>query len=95
MSAHYFDRTTIYIFELTQNAFEANNVVGANTSRSALILAGGTPVNYAELGSAFAEVMPDEIAAFMSGQVSSEQGDHRKSILRNFREVEDALDQAR
>lgn len=39
--------------------------------------------------------MPDEIAAFMAGQVSSEHGDHRKSILRNIKEVEDALDQAR
>jgi hypothetical protein len=74
---------------------EPSDVLGANTSRSALILAGNTPVNYAELGNAFAETMPPEIAAFMSGQVSSEQGDHRKSILRNLREVEDALDQAR
>src|SRR5262249_26052707 len=52
-------------------------------------------INYAEIGAAFAEQMPDEIAAFMAGQVSAEQGDHRKSILRNIKEVEDALDQAR
>jgi hypothetical protein len=74
---------------------EPNNVLGANTSRSALILSGGSPINYAEIGAAFAEQMPDEIAAFMAGQVSSEHGDHRKSILRNIKEVEDALDQAR
>jgi len=74
---------------------EPGNVLGANTSRSALILSGGTPVNYAEIGNAFAEVLPGEIATFMAGQVSSEQGDHRKSILRNMKEVEDLLDQAR
>jgi len=56
---------------------------------------GGSPVNYAVIGNAFADEMPGEIAAFMAGQVSSEQGDHRKSILRNIKEVEDALDQAR
>lgn len=74
---------------------EPSNVLGANTSRSALILSGGTPINYAEIGNAFADVLPGEIAAFMAGQVSSEQGDHRKSILRNIKEVEDLLDQAR
>jgi hypothetical protein len=74
---------------------EPTNVLGANTSRTMLILRGGTAVNYAEIGGAFAEKMPDELAAFMAGQVSSEQGDHRKSILKNLKEVEQALDQAR
>jgi hypothetical protein len=74
---------------------EPTNVLGANTARSSLIIEGGGPVDYAELGAAFADRMPDELAAFMSGQVSSEQGDHRKSILRNMKEVEEALDQAR
>jgi hypothetical protein len=74
---------------------EPTNVLGANTSRSALILQGGSPVDYAEIGAVFADQMPDALLAFMSGQVSSEQGDHRKSILKNLREVEEALDQAR
>jgi len=74
---------------------EPISVLGANTSRSALILRGGSPVNYAEIGNAFADAMPGEIATFMAGQVSSEQSDHRKSILRNIKEVEDLLDQAR
>ena len=71
------------------------NVVGPNTARSALILAGGAPVNYAEIGAAFADKMPDPLAAYMAGQVSAEHGDHRKSILKNLKEVEEALDQAR
>jgi len=70
-------------------------VVGANTARSALILQDQTGIDYAEIGAAFADRMPDELAAFMAGQVSSEQGDHRKSILKNVKEVDDALDQAR
>src|SRR5439155_11958080 len=74
---------------------EPTNVLGANTARTSLILRGGVPVDYALIGAAFADSMPDEIAAFMSGQVSAEQGDHRKSILRNLKEVEDALEQAR
>jgi len=74
---------------------EPTNVLGANTSRSALILKGSGPVDYAEIGAAFADRMPDEIALYMSGQVSAEQGDNRKAILRNIKEVEDALDQAR
>lgn len=74
---------------------EPTNVLGANTSRTALILPGGTPVDYGLIGAAFADRMPDELAAFMAGQVSSEHGDHRKSILRNLREVEEALEQAR
>jgi len=74
---------------------EPLDVLGANTSRTSLILKGGTPINYAEIGDAFADKMPDEIAGYMAGQVSSEQGDHRKSILRNLKEVEEALEQAR
>lgn len=74
---------------------EPLNVLGANTSRSSLILNGGLPVDYAEIGGSFADRMPGELAAFMSGQVSSEQGDHRKSILKNLKEVEQALDEAR
>jgi len=74
---------------------EPTNVVGANTSRTSLILKGGGPLDYAEVGAVFADKMPDELAAFMSGQVSAEQADHRKSILRNLKEVDEALDQAR
>lgn len=74
---------------------EPTNVLGANTARTSLITEGGGPIDYAEIGAAFADRMPDELAAFMSGQVSSEQGDHRKSILRNMKEVEEMLDQAR
>jgi hypothetical protein len=74
---------------------EPTNVLGANTSRSALILKGGLPIDYGLIGDSFADHMSDELVAFMSGQVSSEQGDHRKSILKNLKEVEDALDQAR
>ncbi len=74
---------------------EPTNVLGANTSRSALILKGSGPVDYAEIGAAFADRMPDEIAFYMAEQVSAEQGDNRKAILRNLKEVEEALDQAR
>lgn len=74
---------------------QPTNVLGANTSRSALILKGGVPVDYAGIGAAFAEEMPDELAAFMAGQVSSDRADHRRSILKNLKEVEDALEQAR
>lgn len=73
---------------------EPTNVVGANTSRTSLILKGGAPLDYSEIGAAFADKMPDALAAFMSGQVSAEQADHRKSILKNFKEVDEALDQA-
>jgi len=74
---------------------EPTNVVGANTSCTSLILKGGGTLDSAEVGAAFADKMPDELAAFMSGQVSAEQADHRKSILKNLKEVEEALDQAR
>lgn len=74
---------------------EAHGVLGANTSRSSLILTGGVPLDYASMGMAFADRMPDQLSAYMAGQVSSEHGDHRKSILRNLKEVEEALDQAR
>lgn len=68
------------------------NVLGANTARSALILRGGRPIDYATIGNAFAEHMPDELSGFMSDQVSAETGDHRRSILKNLREVEEALE---
>lgn len=74
---------------------EPTNVLGANTARTSLILKGGAPVDYAEIGAAFADRMPDALSAFMSGQVSAEPADRRKSILKNIKEVEDALDQAR
>lgn len=74
---------------------EPTNVLGANTARSSLILHGGVPIDYAVIGAEFADRMPDELAGFMSGQVSAEHADHRKSILKNLKEVEDALEQAR
>jgi len=74
---------------------EPTNVLGANTSRSALVLKGSGPVDYAEIGAAFADRMPEEIALYMADQVSAEQGDNRKAILKNIKEVEEALDQAR
>jgi hypothetical protein len=74
---------------------EPQNVLGANTSRTALIARGGTPIDHAEIGAAFADQMPDELASYMAGQVSAEHGDHRKSILRNMKEVDEALDNAR
>jgi hypothetical protein len=74
---------------------EPQNVLGANTSRSAVILQGGVPIDYASIGMAFADQMPDELSGYMAGQVSSEEGDHRKSIQKNIKEVDEALDQAR
>lgn len=74
---------------------EPRNVLKPNTSRTALILRGNTPVDYAVLGAAFVEHMPAEIEAFMAGQVSTEPGDHRKAIRRALKEVEDALNEAR
>jgi Histidine kinase-, DNA gyrase B-, and HSP90-like ATPase len=74
---------------------QPTNVLGANTSRTALILKGGTAIDYGDIGAAFADSMPDELAAYMAGQVSAEQGDHRKAIRKNLKEVEDALNQAR
>lgn len=71
------------------------NVLGANTARSALVLKGGGPVDYGVIGNVFADEMPDELSAFMAGQVSAETGDHRRSILKNLREVEAALEFAR
>jgi len=73
---------------------EPLNVLGANTARTSLILNNG-PIDYVGVGAAFAEKMPGELALYMAGQVSSEQADNRKSILRNLREVDDALEQAR
>jgi hypothetical protein len=74
---------------------EPLNVLGANTIRSALILKDGSSVDYPEIGVAFADNMPDQLAAYMAGEVSAEQPDHRKSILKNYKEVQAALDQAR
>jgi hypothetical protein len=74
---------------------EPLNVLGANTARTSLIMKDGGALDYANIGAAFADKMPDELAAYMAGEVSSEQGDHRKSILKNFKEVQDALEQAR
>jgi hypothetical protein len=74
---------------------QPTNVLGANTARTDLILSGGISVDYAAIGAAFAEEMPDELSAFMSGQVSSDPSDHRKSILKNLKEVEEALSHAR
>ena len=74
---------------------EPHNVLKANTPRTDLILKGNRPIDYAAIGEAFVAKMPDELAAFMAGQVSAEPGEHRKAIRKNIREVEDALDQAR
>jgi hypothetical protein len=73
---------------------EPTNVLGANTARTSLILKNGS-IDYVGIGSAFADKMPGDLALYMAGQVSSEQADNRKSILRNLREVDDALEQAR
>ena len=67
-------------------------VLGANTARSALVVDGQGPIDYAAIGAAFAEHMPDELAAYMAGQVSADTGDHRRSILKNLKEVEEALE---
>jgi hypothetical protein len=74
---------------------EPQNVLKANTPRTSLILEGNRPIDYSDIGAAFAEVMPDDLALYMAGQVSSEHGDHRKAILKNLREVEEALKHAR
>jgi hypothetical protein len=74
---------------------QPTNVLGANTARTHLILRGEVRVDYPGIGAAFSEEMPDELLAFMSGQVSSDPSDHRKSILKNLMEVEHALGQAR
>jgi hypothetical protein len=82
-----FSRVVLYV--------EPHNVLKANTPRTSLILKGNTPVNYAEIGAAFYEKMPEAIAAFMAGQVTTERGDHRKAIRKNLKEVEDELKAAR
>lgn len=82
-----FQRVVVYV--------EPTNVLGANTSRSLLIIKGGQPIDYSEVGAGFADRMPDELAAFMAGQVTTEQTDHRKAIKKNIQEVEQALEQAR
>lgn len=74
---------------------EPNNVLKANTPRTSLILEGNIPVDYAEIGAAFAEEMPLELASYMAGQVTSEQSDHKKAIRKNLQEVEEELKAAR
>jgi Histidine kinase-, DNA gyrase B-, and HSP90-like ATPase len=70
---------------------ESEDVLGANASRSSLILEGGRALDYSALGAAFASRMPDELALFMAGQVTAEESDHRKAILKNLKEVDQAL----
>lgn len=74
---------------------EPNSVLKANTPRTTLILVGNRQIDYAEIGAAFAEEMPDELSLYMAGQVSAEKGDHRKAIKKNLKEVEEALKLAR
>ena len=74
---------------------EPSNVLKANTPRTALVLLGNRGIDYPEIGAAFAEDMPDDLALYMAGQVSAEHGDHRKAIQKNLREVEEALKVAR
>lgn len=82
-----FNRIVIYV--------QPHNVLKANTARTALILEGNQPIDYVTIGEAFIGQMPEEIDAFMAGQVSTEKGDHRKAIRKNLKEVEEALDLAR
>ena len=82
-----FSRVVLYV--------EPHDVLKANTSRTSLILKGSVPVDYTQIGAAFVEKMPEALAAFMAGQVTTERGDHRKAIRKNLKEVEDELDQAR
>jgi hypothetical protein len=82
-----FGRVVLYV--------EPRNVLKANTARTALILKGNVSIDYVQIGAAFVERMPDAIAAFMAGQVTTERGDHKKQIRRNLKEVEDELDVAR
>ena len=74
---------------------EPSNVLKANTPRTSLILAGNLPVDYAEVGAAFADAMPDELAAFMAGQVTSDRGDHKKAIRKSLQDVEQELKSVR
>lgn len=82
-----FGRVVIYV--------EPHNVLKANTPRTALILKGSQPIDYVAIGATFADRMPEELVAFMAGQVSAERGDHRKAIRKNLKEVEQALKHAR
>lgn len=82
-----FNRIVIYV--------QPHNVLKANTPRTGLILEGNQPIDYVTIGEAFIGQMPEEIDAFMAGQVSTEKGDHRKAIRKNLKEVEEALDLAR
>ena len=82
-----YGRVVIYV--------EPTDVLKANTPRTALILRGSHRIDYASIGAFFADQMPDELAAYMAGQVTSGRGDHRKAIRKNLKEVEDAFAQAR
>jgi len=82
-----FGRIVIYV--------EPHDVLKANTPRTALILHGNHPIDYAALGAAFIDKMPPELDRFMAGQVTAEHGDHRKAIRKSLKEVEDALNEAR
>lgn len=82
-----FSRVVLYV--------EPHDVLKANTSRTSLIINGSVPVDYAQIGAAFVEKMPEALSAFMAGQVTTERGDHRKAIRKNLKEVEDELHQAR
>jgi hypothetical protein len=74
---------------------EPLDVLKANTARTNLILRGNRPIDYVRIGSAFADRMPQELASFMAGQVTSETGDHRKAIRKVIQEVESELGDAR
>ena len=74
---------------------EPTSVLKANTARTLLILPGNVPVDYAEIGAAFAGAMPAELAAFMAGQVKTDRGDHQKDIRRNLQELEAMLRETR
>ncbi len=74
---------------------EPAGVMKANTARTALIMAGNVPVDYAEIGAAFADAMPAELAAFMAGQVKTDRGDHQKEIRKNLQELDAMLKETR
>ena len=81
------NRVVIYV--------EPDNVLKANTPRTSLILEGNRPVDYADVGAGFANTMPDELAAFMSGQVVTDRDDHKKAIRKSIQDVEQELKMVR
>ena len=70
---------------------EPTSVLKANTARTSLILTGNVPIDYAEIGAAFADAMPSALAAFMAGQVKTDRGDHEKAIRKNLQELDAML----